>query len=452
MSTKEYCPRADCSKYEINSEFTGSIVSTYSKLKRLVYCVDAVDVKNFLKIDDYKYYKKLHKKPAVGAFFVYYSSSRRSYYRAYNLGANPVDPVSIKAFFIDTGESHYLVYEKKKFFYYPDAFYMPVMGIFCKIQNLPKKFKSALDFFEECPFKKLKFHIIERGQAENDLGDKEACLVVDVEFYKSKAELDDDEENDNESDQAIKLTKSALLKFNCANEPPIELTYIDVPFMSSEVPEKTINFKPNQKVVVYPEMTITPNSYYGICRSTHEVSHDLETLTRLMINMNKFNIMYEKLDRKAVLDEMVIMSEDTEDGNRYYRGMVLEIFDEICIILYVDYGRTQPFHYTKLLKFPIEFSSVPFHTFRIHASNIQISQDDAINHTNMIVIDLTIKPICFGIVETIDELDIVVKLYDKNGHNMKDVLERIHKPLRLPKVSKKVKKFAKDEWNTDEWI
>ncbi|CAG9806699.1 unnamed protein product [Chironomus riparius] len=448
MSTKDYCPRADYSNYEINTVFTGSIVSTYSKLRRLVYCVNSVDVKNFLKIDDFKYYKRLHKKPAVGAFFVYYSASRNSYYRAFNLGSNPVDPVSIKAFFIDTGECHYLVYEKKKFFYYPDAFYMPIMGIFCKIRNIPKRFKSALDFFEECPFKKLKFNIVEKGQTENDLGAKEECLIVDVEFSKNKADLEDDED-DNERNQAIKLTKSVLLKFNCANDPPIELTYIDVPFMSSEVPDKTIKFKTNQKVLVYPEMTIAPNKYYGICKSTHEASRDMETLTRLMINMNKFNITYEKLARKAVLNEMVIMSEDTDDGNRYYRGMVLEVFDEISIILYVDYGRTQPFHCTKLFKFPIEFSSVPFHTFRIHASNIQISHDDAINHTNMIVIDLTIKPMCFGVVETIDELDIVVKLYDKNGHNMKDVLERIYKPLRVPKVSKIVKKLADDDQSRD---
>lgn len=33
---------------------------------------------------------------------------------------------------------------------------------------------------------------------------------------------------------------------------------------------------------------------------------------------------------------------------------------------------------------------------------------------------------------------------------MKDVLERIYKPLRVPKVSKKIKKFAEDESHVSE--
>ncbi|XP_070506696.1 uncharacterized protein [Chironomus tepperi] len=439
MSIKEYCPRADITKYEVNSFFNGSIVSTYSKLNRLIYCVNSEDIQNFLRIDDYKYYKKLSKKPGVGAYFVYFSSTRQSYYRAYNLGANPVEPFSIKAFFLDTGEVHRLVYERKKFFYLPEAFYFPVMGIFCKIKNIPKKFKCTIDFFEQCAFKKLKFTIIDKDQAQNELGYIEECLVVDVELYKKKTDLDDEVEDDKESDQAIKLTKSALLKFNSVNEPPIELTYKDGPFMSSEIPEKPITFQPNQKVLVHPQMTVMANLYYGTCKSIHEASNDLENLTRLMIKMNKLSIKFEKLDEKPILNQMVIMYEETEDGNRYYRGMVLEIFDDICIILYVDYGNTQPFHYSKLFKFPIEFSSVPFHTFRIHASNIQISHDQHINHKNMIIVDLTIKPMCFGIVEKFDQFDIVVKLYNKLGHNMKDVIERIHKPLHVPKVSKQSK-------------
>jgi len=271
---------------------------------------------------------------------VYYSSTRNSYYRGYNLGANPVEPLSIKAFFLDTGEVHYLTFDKTKYFYLPEALYMPVMGIFCKIKSFPKKFKTVLDFFEQCAFQKLRFNICEKGHAGNELGPKEECLFINVELYKKKSDLDDEDteyiqeetETDTESSNVVKLTKLALLKFNSANEPPPELTYDNGPFMSSEIPKNSSDFQPNQKVIVYPQTTLAANSYYGACISIHEAGCDSKKLTRLMIHMNKFNIQYEKLDRKPILNEMIIMCEKTNDGDRYYRGKVLEIFDEICMV------------------------------------------------------------------------------------------------------------------------
>lgn len=309
-------------------------MSTYSKFNGLVYCVDTEYIENFSKIDDYKNYEKMSKKPKLGAFFVYFSYTRQSYYRAYNLGANPAEPLTFKVFFLDTGEVYYMMFKYGKFFYLPEALYMPVLGIFCKFNSIPKKFKSTLDFFNLWTFKKLKFKIIGKGRAENALGTNEECLIVDVELYKKPSDLDDDDDEQEETEESktLKLTRLALKKFTSSHQPQIELTYNDGPFMSSEIPQKTLSFEPGQKVLIFPQKIITSNTYYGACKDIHDALGDFGELTRLMIHMNRFTIKYEKMDVKPILNEMVVMREEFEDCDRYYRGMVLDIFDEICVV------------------------------------------------------------------------------------------------------------------------
>lgn len=275
----------------------------------------------------------MSKKPKLGELFVYFSYSRQSYYRAYNLGGNPADPLTVKSFFLDTGEVQYLPFKNEKFFHLPEALYFPVLAMFCKFNSLPKKFKSSLDFFDLWTLKKLKFTIIGKGRDENELGTNEECLIVDVELCKKPYELDDDDkEEETEESKDMKLTRFALMKFTSSHQPQIELTYNDGPFMATEIPEKLVIFVPAQKVLVYPQMIITPNLYYGVCKDINDAGSDFRELTKLMIHMNKFIVKYEKIDTKPILNEMVILREEFEDYDRYYRGMVLEVFDEICMV------------------------------------------------------------------------------------------------------------------------
>lgn len=233
-------------------------------------------------------------------------------------------PGIIKAFFVDTGEVHFLRYERGKFFMLPKCLDFEALALFCKINSFPGQFSSMADFIENSMLEKLTFKVLGTVTAENYLRSEETCLLVDV--------LEDNDFKNDENLTFPKLTVETLNKFELTFCEKPKYSYTAEPFMAKAIPQQLQNFEPRDKVLVYLGIMIKHDLFFGICKNLDEAGYYIKSLVELMIKLNKLNVLHELLNRTPIVHEMVVVCECIDGNVRYYRGLVLEIIGNISMV------------------------------------------------------------------------------------------------------------------------
>ncbi|KAG5671183.1 hypothetical protein PVAND_001394 [Polypedilum vanderplanki] len=444
MNQNEFAP-VDLSRYQKDSIFVGSIVSKISLRHGLCYCIDTISNQILININKHKEYEEYDKLPQQKTKFIYYSRSRNTYYRAYRPIDNPASN-AIKAILIDTGETVFLIYSKGKFFKITKEFTtIPSLSIPLKIHKFPNRFASISEF-------------INKNLLADDEGDQAVRIkvkvlsvindVVHVDVIESsyKGQFIKFENTQADNTNILKLTKSNIEKLFDQKQREEKFRYSSTCVMASDINEKSKLPALGSNILINATMVVHPYLIYGQCREINNCLDRNYELMNLMMRLNNFERKHEPLKAKPILNQMVIVSMDAQFENnkrKYYRGKVHEIFGNVLMILFVDYGFIRPEKFENLFCYPDGYTRLPFQSFCIHVSNIE---DAYKADCYSVVVEQNLKSFGIGIVEQVNGFDITVKLYNNQAFDMNYILsnhifpvEKRRKVLKFNKANRLVK-------------
>jgi hypothetical protein len=225
---------------------------------------------------------------------------------------------------------------------------IPAMAVLCKIDRFPSQFMSKSDFIEKNLMKgkgyggeqaaRVKVQVDDMVKADNPF-----LHVTMLESTYENNFVRYQNENKYNKDladglQLGKLTVSNVEKL-FSRRTLKKFKYSDAPVFANDIPAKIDQIQPETRILIYPMVIVQPNLIYGQCREIAQCVEDNKELTRLMTRMNDGERKYELLKTMPILNEMVIVAEMVMPHNgrkRFYRGMVHEIFEDVCMVSQVQ--------------------------------------------------------------------------------------------------------------------